>query len=273
MNRDAIADRCRARAEALGLGSCAVRFSDEDATGDADTLCLAGASLRQPRGRTLVASFPVETTQPLHELLSGFLPMLGRPFRPGAIFSHVGTRACSRRETGMSVSFWMKDELVTPHIRRDRILRPIAAWLATVGGVGLLPAIGANVASVLTCAAIFLAGSFADPSTIAVGVAVLSTLLSVAVEKAAERHFLSEDAREFVLDEVAGMAVALCFLPAKPHVWLFVAAFVAFRFFDILKPGIQWVEKLPIPGKVAWDDVLAGLYAGIVVSIVATVAR
>ncbi len=272
MNRTAIADRCRARVAALGLGSCTVCFPDEEPAGDADTLCFVGPADRRPPGRTLVATFPVETTRPLHELLSSVLPLLGRPFRPGAIFSHVGSRPCSRRMGKMPVRFWIKDELVTPRIRRDRIVRPIAACLATVGGVGLLPAIGANTASILTCAAILLAGDFVGAATAAAWLAIFSTVLSVAIEAPAGRHFLSEDAREFVLDEVAGMAVALCFLPAAPQPWLFVIALLAFRFFDILKPGIQWVEKLPIPGKVAWDDVLAGLYAGIVVLIAAKLA-
>jgi phosphatidylglycerophosphatase A len=54
--------------------------------------------------------------------------------------------------------------------------------------------------------------------------------------------------------------------------WAVVAGFFAFRFFDIFKFGIDWVERLPVGGKVVWDDVLAGVYAGVVVAGVAALA-
>jgi phosphatidylglycerophosphatase A len=268
-DRAAITERCRDHAAALVPGaSCNVRFDGEDGE-DADLLCVVGkASLPIP-DRTRIAIFPVQTMLPLHAMLSALAPAIGRPFRPGAIFSHVGGRSCAQTVRGIRAEYWLRNSLITPRLRTDRFLLPAAARLATVGGIGNLPAIGANIASVVTCIGVFLAGRAWDPVVVAAWTAILSALLCLLVEKAAARYFLSDDAREFVLDEVTGMAVALCFLPAAPPSWLFVVALVAFRFFDILKPGIQWVERLPIPGKVMWDDALAGLYAGLVVLIVA----
>ena len=49
-----------------------------------------------------------------------------------------------------------------------------------------------------------------------------------------------------------------------------VAGFVAFRVFDIAKPGpIAWVEhRLPGAYGVMFDDVLAGLTAGLILALV-----
>jgi phosphatidylglycerophosphatase A len=43
------------------------------------------------------------------------------------------------------------------------------------------------------------------------------------------------------------------------------AAFIAFRFFDIFKIGVHWVERRGWPGGIVWDDVLSGLYGGTLV--------
>jgi phosphatidylglycerophosphatase A len=98
---------------------------------------------------------------------------------------------------------------------------------------------------------------------IAVAVAILSTLASVLLEGWAGRRFLAEDPREFVLDEVAGMAVTWAMLPPGSPIWLIGVGFLFFRIFDIFKWGVHWVEGLPIRGKIVWDDVLAGVYAGL----------
>jgi phosphatidylglycerophosphatase A len=56
--------------------------------------------------------------------------------------------------------------------------------------------------------------------------------------------------------------MALALAVAGPGLWIIVAAFFAFRFFDIFKPGIHWIEERGWPGTIVWDDLLAGLYAG-----------
>lgn len=63
-----------------------------------------------------------------------------------------------------------------------------------------------------------------------------------------------------VIDEVAGMGLALLAVPSE---WYFiVTAFLLFRVFDIWKPfPIRKVEKLPGGWGVMADDLLAGLLA------------
>ena len=77
-----------------------------------------------------------------------------------------------------------------------------------------------------------------------------------------------EDPSRVVVDEMVGVWISLLAAPAG-HVWYGLAAFVLFRFFDILKPlGIRRMEKLPGGWGVMMDDILSGVY-GFIVLIVA----
>ncbi len=89
-----------------------------------------------------------------------------------------------------------------------------------------------------------------------------------AAERDAARTGLKDDGR-IVIDEVAGQWIAL--LPACADWRLFVLGFVAFRLFDILKPWpVSWADRHVSGGLgVMLDDVLAGIYAAIVVVAVA----
>jgi phosphatidylglycerophosphatase A len=69
-----------------------------------------------------------------------------------------------------------------------------------------------------------------------------------------------------VIDEVAGMCISLLWIPATP-LNIFIGL-VLFRFFDILKPlFIRKLEALPGGWGVMFDDVLAGIYANIILQI------
>jgi phosphatidylglycerophosphatase A len=67
-----------------------------------------------------------------------------------------------------------------------------------------------------------------------------------------------------VVDEVLGQWIALAPSPAL-H-WIDVlAAFLLFRFFDILKPfPVRRLESLPSGAGVVADDLMAGFYAALV---------
>ncbi len=69
-----------------------------------------------------------------------------------------------------------------------------------------------------------------------------------------------KDPQFVVIDEVAGQLVALI---AVPLAWkTFLAGFILFRVFDILKPfPIRRLERLPEGTGIVVDDLGAGLYA------------
>ncbi len=75
----------------------------------------------------------------------------------------------------------------------------------------------------------------------------------------------THDASEIVIDEVAGMWIAL--LGAAVSGWTVALAFIVFRALDIFKPGpIGWAdEKLPGAWGVMIDDILAGMATALIV--------
>ncbi len=94
-------------------------------------------------------------------------------------------------------------------------------------------------------------------------------LLFILGAYASHRYSVSlkrEDPRSAVIDEAAGQLLALFLI--NPSWILCAASFVLFRFFDILKPfPIKQVEDFPKGFGIMLDDVLAALYAGILLNL------
>jgi phosphatidylglycerophosphatase A len=75
-----------------------------------------------------------------------------------------------------------------------------------------------------------------------------------------------------VIDEIVGVWIALLHLPKTSLI--VVAAFVAFRVFDIIKPPpARQLERVPRGWGIMLDDVVAGIYANIAVQLVYFAAR
>lgn len=75
-----------------------------------------------------------------------------------------------------------------------------------------------------------------------------------------------KDNSKVVIDEVAGMMIALVSIPVK--IQYVIIGLILFRFFDIVKPlGIRRLENLPAGWGVMADDVLAGIYVNIILQL------
>jgi len=76
-----------------------------------------------------------------------------------------------------------------------------------------------------------------------------------------------KDNQRIVIDEVVGMCISLLWIPVQlPYL---ITAFLLFRFFDIVKPlFIRKVENLPGGWGVMFDDVLAGIYANLLLQLI-----
>ena len=69
-----------------------------------------------------------------------------------------------------------------------------------------------------------------------------------------------------VIDEIIGQMV--CFLWILISIFSLAMGFLMFRFFDIVKPfPVRTCERLPGGMGIVCDDVAAGLYAGVSLSI------
>ena len=135
----------------------------------------------------------------------------------------------------------------------------LALPIATAGYVGLAPVAPGTWGSAVGVCLLLLVRLTGDPGAEAL---LLGVVLVVGVWSAtvAERCYGRRDPGAIVIDEIAGMLVALFWLPvAWPGL---VAGFLAFRIFDIFKPfPARAAERLPAGWGVMADDVVAGLYA------------
>jgi phosphatidylglycerophosphatase A len=101
-------------------------------------------------------------------------------------------------------------------------------------------------------------------------IAVVLVLFASVIAELHERYTKAHDPKEIVIDEIVGYVIAITWLPQTWQSYL--AAFIAFRFFDILKPPpIRQIDQ-KIEGGLGTvlDDVAAGLAANIILQIVAT---
>ncbi len=76
----------------------------------------------------------------------------------------------------------------------------------------------------------------------------------------AEKIFKEKDSPQIVIDEVSGMLICCCFIPAT--LFYALSVFALFRVFDILKPfPINRIQALKGSAGVMLDDILAAFYA------------
>ncbi len=98
-------------------------------------------------------------------------------------------------------------------------------------------------------------------------VTVLFVLVASWVAEIYEQIFGTHDPREIVIDEVVGYVIAMTWLPLN---WQsFLAAFVVFRFFDILKPGPIRRIDMRVKGGLGTilDDVAAGVISSFLLQV------
>jgi len=138
---------------------------------------------------------------------------------------------------------------------------------ATSLGIGYIGKGAGTVAAVACCICWYLAwaGGY-PPAILSVIITVLIILLGIWAGNKVEPLW-GKDHQRVVIDEVAGMCIALLFIPVSLKYVL--TALILFRFFDITKPLlIKKMEDLPGGWGVMMDDVLAGVYANILLQAV-----
>ena len=131
--------------------------------------------------------------------------------------------------------------------------------IASVLGIGYVGRGGGTIAALLYCIIwLLLPAAYSDSvwqMVITFFIIVTGVICGNEVDEV-----WGKDSSKVVIDEVAGMAIALLFVPHK-LLYVFIAL-ALFRFFDIVKPlGIKQLEKWPKGWGVMADDILAGLYA------------
>ncbi len=139
--------------------------------------------------------------------------------------------------------------------------RTVGLWVARWFGCGLFPygpgTVGALGAIPLQIACMHL------PWFAHVFVVVLVTAIGIWASDCAVKLLQTDDPQQVVVDEVAGVLIAMAFVRGH-SAWALVGAFVAFRLLDIFKPGpIDSIQRIrPEALAIMADDILAGLAAG-----------
>ena len=146
----------------------------------------------------------------------------------------------------------------------------MALLLASAGYVGLVPVAPGTWGAAVGVCLLLLVRLAAAPVLEAL---LLLVVLACGVWSATltERGCGRRDPGAIVIDEVAGVLIALFWIPVT---WIgLLAGFLAFRVFDIAKPfPVGAAERLPAGWGVMADDVVAGLYAYATVRVLAVAA-
>jgi phosphatidylglycerophosphatase A len=100
--------------------------------------------------------------------------------------------------------------------------------------------------------------------------AIFATIAGVAEINKYEKKTGIHDDKSIVIDEVAGMWLALVIVANTLNIYTIVLSFLFFRFFDIYKPS--FIGRIDRAQKGGWsvmgDDIVAGVAAGFLTAIV-----
>jgi phosphatidylglycerophosphatase A len=143
-------------------------------------------------------------------------------------------------------------------------------FLATGFGAGYVP-IAPGTAGTLVAIPIFLILSSISFPLYALTVLTFVFFASWISEKAQDQ-WGKRDHPRIVIDEIMGYLITMLWLP-KTTLFI-VLGFLLFRFFDIVKPPpIRLLERVKGGYGVVLDDVMAGVYANIVLQLVQLIVK
>lgn len=142
-------------------------------------------------------------------------------------------------------------------------------FFLTVGFSGLSPVAPGTVGSFISLLLVLPLIQYVHVSTIF----LLSLLISVIAVKQIniyEEEVGQHDGKEIVIDELAGMwiAISICGITQENMMIMAPLAFIYFRIFDIWKPSV--IGRIDRDVKGGWgvmgDDIVAGIAAGVATS-------
>lgn len=138
----------------------------------------------------------------------------------------------------------------------------ICLMITTLFGVGYTPLMPGTAASLAAVIIFLIVKSNLWFFLITVG----SLIFAFSLSGDAERILKQKDSKRIVIDDFAGMLITYLFIPHD--IRFIVCGFFLFRMLDILKiPPANKIEKCKGALGVVGDDVVAGLYANIILQL------
>jgi phosphatidylglycerophosphatase A len=180
----------------------------------------------------------------------------------------------------------MKQEPSNNSQKRRSFADTISLAVATCG-VGYLPVAPGTWGSLVALGLFLIARFFevrlhsafaqSDASTemldrffFAINLILVAIIVAVGIWAAdrAAKLLDKKDPSEVVIDEVMGQFITFLFVPLTIGYGFLFAGFLLFRLFDIFKPyPIDSLQKLKGGLGICADDILAGVYAGVILLI------
>lgn len=144
-------------------------------------------------------------------------------------------------------------------------MKTIAKVLATTGGTGYFPIAPGTVGSAVAVLVLWILPPISP--LLLVALFVLFYVTGIWAAGVTALIYESKDPGLVNWDEFLGQWIALFTLP---HIWwVYAAGFFLFRLFDIWKPvPVRTMEKLPGGTGIMTDDVVAGIYANLVLQLI-----
>ena len=138
--------------------------------------------------------------------------------------------------------------------------------LATGFGVGYSPVAPGTLGTLIAIPVYYFLSNISSPIYEITLIGFF--FLSVWISENAEIFFGKKDDQRIVIDEMMGFLITMLWVPKVTH--FIVIGFFLFRLFDILKPfPIRRLERGLKGGfGVVLDDVMAGVYANIILHLV-----
>ncbi len=143
--------------------------------------------------------------------------------------------------------------------------RKLALFLSSNGGLGYAPLAPGTFGTLAGIPAFYYLSRFPWPLQLLTLTAIL--FLSFWICDVAGKYYGEADDGRIVIDELIGYLITTAFLPFSWSVA--ILGFIFFRIFDIVKPPpANWVDREMKNGfGVTLDDVMAGIYAAILLRI------
>ncbi|QEP33311.1 phosphatidylglycerophosphatase A [Malaciobacter pacificus] len=149
---------------------------------------------------------------------------------------------------------------------REEEIMNFRKFFLTVGFSGLSPKAPGTVGSFVSLLLGMFLIQYLHPSTLFL-LALLITVIAVKQINIYEKEVGEHDSKEIVIDELAGMwiALAICGINSENFLIMSGLAFIYFRLFDIWKPSIigKIDEKVEGGWGVMGDDLVAGIAGGV----------
>ena len=141
--------------------------------------------------------------------------------------------------------------------------------------VGRIKYAPGTIASLITCLLFLLLINVFNISFVLLLTLMIFCYSLVAINNSFD-NYDSDDPQEIVIDEVVGQMIPLLALPVYetlyplPKIYYCIAAFLLFRFFDIVKPfPVNYVDN-NVKGSlgIMLDDIIASVYSIIILTII-----